>query len=272
MFFEYRCYRGRKMVIIIYFFIVVFATCIGSAAGLGGGVIIKPLFDLLGFHTMNVIGLYSAISLFFMSITSIYKQYKNKAKFNIRVSVLMAIGSILGGLTGDYIFSFVYETFGPFTKVIQNSLLSIVLLIIILYTLKKDKIKNHHVKSSIVIAIIGFLLGNLSVFLGIGGGPITLAILSFLFSFTSKESGVLYSCIIFFSQSTKIITTYVKTNFVGYDLSVVPFIIVAALIGGYVGAMINKRMTNKQVDKLYIGILSCLIVLALINIATELFA
>ena len=36
------------MVVVIYSLVIVIATVLGAIAGLGGGVIIKPLFDLIG--------------------------------------------------------------------------------------------------------------------------------------------------------------------------------------------------------------------------------
>ena len=61
----------------MYVLIVFVATFLGAAVGLGGGVIIKPCFDLINMHNTATIGVYSAMAVFTMSIVSIYKQYKN---------------------------------------------------------------------------------------------------------------------------------------------------------------------------------------------------
>ena len=246
------------MVILMYVLIVFVATFLGAAVGLGGGVIIKPCFDLINMHNTATIGVYSSLAVFTMSIVSIYKQYKNKAKFELPIVVTLAIGSILGGFTGDWLFSFVNELLGSMTKVVQNGCLAIVLSIILVYTLKKDKIKTLKLTNPIMIFLIGFLLG-------IGGGPLNLAVLSFFFSFTSKESVVLSIVIIFFSQGSKLTTTFIKNQFMPYDLSVVPFILVAAVLGGIVGSSVNKKMNSHHIDILYISTLVLLVVLALYN-------
>ena len=50
-----------------------------------------------------------------------------------------------------------------------------------------------------------------------------------------------------------------------YDLSVVPFILIAAVIGGIVGSTVNKKMNSHHIDILYISTLVLLVVLALYN-------
>ncbi len=44
---------------------------------MGGGVIIKPILDFLGFHSLSSIAFYSSVAVFVMSISSTYKQYQN---------------------------------------------------------------------------------------------------------------------------------------------------------------------------------------------------
>lgn len=71
----------------LYTIIVLCATTIGAITGLGGGVIIKPLFDLLGADTATVIGLYSSVAVFTMCLVSIYKQLKQG--FNFKLNILI---------------------------------------------------------------------------------------------------------------------------------------------------------------------------------------
>ena len=56
------------MVVVIYSLVIVIATVLGAIAGLGGGVIIKPLFDLIGAHQASTIGFYSSVAVFTMCI------------------------------------------------------------------------------------------------------------------------------------------------------------------------------------------------------------
>ncbi|MBQ8765208.1 MAG: sulfite exporter TauE/SafE family protein, partial [Clostridia bacterium] len=58
---------------IIYFLLALFATTIGSLTGMGGGVIIKPLMDVLGDFDVQTIGVISSITVFSMAIVSVIK-------------------------------------------------------------------------------------------------------------------------------------------------------------------------------------------------------
>ena len=50
------CYNIKevlKMVLILYGFVVFLATLLGSFVGLGGGVIIKPVLDVINAHSLT---------------------------------------------------------------------------------------------------------------------------------------------------------------------------------------------------------------------------
>ena len=50
------------MLYIIYTLVILTATSLGAVAGLGGGVIIKPLLDLVGAHDAATINIYSSVA------------------------------------------------------------------------------------------------------------------------------------------------------------------------------------------------------------------
>ena len=54
------------MIYVIYTLVILTATSLGAVAGLGGGVIIKPLLDLVGAHDPSTINLYSSVAVFVM--------------------------------------------------------------------------------------------------------------------------------------------------------------------------------------------------------------
>ena len=90
---------------ILYFLIAILATSIGATAGIGGGVIIKPILDFLGGYNLETINMLSSFTVFSMAIVSITKQIKYKFKLEIRKTVFIGCVSILGGILGDYILS-----------------------------------------------------------------------------------------------------------------------------------------------------------------------
>lgn len=50
--------------VLIYFLVALLSTICGSMAGLGGGVIIKPVLDFLGDYNIETIGVLSACTIF----------------------------------------------------------------------------------------------------------------------------------------------------------------------------------------------------------------
>lgn len=258
-------------VIILYTIIVLIATISGAIAGLGGGVIIKPLFDLIGYHDASTIGFYSSTAVFTMCLVSIYKQLKEKFKFNIKIVSAISFGSLVGGYIGESIFNVVTSnTQDNIVKIIQAGLLGVTLILILIYTLNKEKIKQFKIDNLFIIFIVGFLLGSISVFLGIGGGPLNVATVMLLFSFDIKEASIYSIATIFFSQISKLGTVFLSGSFQNYDLSIIPFTSISAILGGYIGTLLNQKLDNKKIQNIYIFIIVVLIGISIFNIIKNL--
>ena len=52
------------MVTVLYSIIIFVACTIGAIVGIGGGVIIKPLLDFIGVHSVEVVGFISTCAVF----------------------------------------------------------------------------------------------------------------------------------------------------------------------------------------------------------------
>lgn len=254
--------------ILIYSIVILIATFFGAIAGLGGGVIIKPLLDFISYHDAATIGFYSSLAVFTMAIVAIYKQTKKGFKIDTNIIIFIALGSALGGLIGQNIFTALTHSLkNSLITIIQSTILIILFTLILAYTLNKDKIKTYQLKSPVLIFLLGYSLGSISVFLGIGGGPINVALLLLLFSFNIKESTVYSIAIIFFSQLTKLLTITISGTIFNYDLSFIPFICLSAIVGGYLGTYYNQKLDEKQISKVFIGMLFFLIVVSIFNVA-----
>ena len=254
------------MITLLYTLIILIATTAGALGGLGGGVIIKPLFDALGVHDASTVGVYSTLAVFTMCIVSIGKQLKNGFSFDLKMVISISLGSLCGGLAGEKIFSVIADNFSNSTvKIIQATLLAICLVAILGYTINKNKIKHYHLKNIIAIFAVGLFLGSISIFLGIGGGPLNVVLLMILFSFTIKEATIYSIATIFFSQISKIATLLITT----YDLSLVPYICVAAIVGGMMGTIINQKMSESRITQFFNGLMAGLLALSLYNIISN---
>lgn len=258
------------MLSLLYTVIVLIATAAGAVGGLGGGVIIKPLFDAVGVHDASTVGVYSTLAVFTMCIVSIIKQLKNGFSFNIKMVITISCGSLCGGILGDKIFVLVTSYLNnSVVKVIQAALLALCLIVIIWYTLNKKKVKHYHLTNLFIIFLVGLFLGSVSIFLGIGGGPLNVALLMILFSFSMKEATIYSVATIFFSQISKISSLLITKQLFEYDLTVVPFICIAAIIGGFVGTLINQRLSEHKIATLFNGLMIGLLGLSIYNIISN---
>lgn len=259
------------MIIVLYVFIILIATVSGSVAGLGGGVIIKPLLDMIGYHDASTIGFYSCVAVFTMCIVSIYKQIKNGFDFNLKTIVSISFGSIIGGFLGEKLFvSIASVASSEMVTVIQSGLLGLTLLFIILYTLNRSKFKNFKITNIAIIFMAGCFLGIISVFLGIGGGPLNVATMMLLFSYDMKESAVYSIATIFFSQLSKLATLTLSGNIYNFDFKFIPFICFAAIFGGFLGTSINQKLNNHKIEKFYNILMVTLLCISIYNVTSNL--
>lgn len=257
------------MITTIYTIIILFATVIGALVGMGGGIIIKPLLDLIGYHTVEVVGFISTCAVFSMSISSSIKHIKNKTKIEPKIVLLVSAGSIIGGIVGNEIFDQVFEKFNSqIVKGIQATIIACFLVFVIAYV--NLHMKTFKIKNPIAICMAGLFLGLMSAFLGIGGGPINTAFLVLLFSFTVKESAVYSVAIIFFSQLSQLITIFINNRFEPY-VQYTPIIITAmavSVIGGLIGSKLNQKCSDKAVTKVFSITLAFIVLINVYNAFT----
>ena len=131
---------------LIYFLIIIFANTIGAISGMGGGVIIKPLLDAIGAHSLSAISFYSSIAVFTMAIVSTIKQLNNGIKVQLIPVLTLSIGSVIGGFLGNELFEGALRLFGGEVRVQWLQILVTIasLLFALLYT-KKNDIKIYYI-------------------------------------------------------------------------------------------------------------------------------
>ena len=224
---------------ILYFLVAIGATTVGALTGMGGGVIIKPVLDLLGQYDAATIGILSSVTVLTMSIVSIGKQIRQKASIRLEIALPLALGSVLGGWLGDGCLDVVLQHQDNSRVVIlQNVLLGLLLLGVFFYMKRKEP--TLHRRGLVAGLLTGLFAGLVSTFLGIGGGPINVAVLIFVFSMDTKAAAVNSIITIFFAQVAKLSAVLLGEGFVAYDLSVLPVMLIGAVAGGWLGARISK--------------------------------
>lgn len=251
---------------ILYFIIVLAATTAGAIAGVGGGVIIKPALDALGHYNIETIGVLSSVAVLSMAIVSTARRFIQGLKIDIKI-VLLATGAIAGGIIGKEVFYSLIGSIDPgIVKVIQAALIAL-LMIIILF---KNKLPRAHIKSLFVVFLSGLILGMLASFLGIGGGPVNVAVLYLLFNMDIKKAAVGSIFIILLAQAAKIVTISLTGGFGGYDLSMLWYMIPAGITGGLLGSWLHNRIEEKAIHILFDITVAIVIIICIFNIVRAL--
>ena len=123
-----------------------------------------------------------------------------------------------------------------------------------------------HVTDPALCFGIGFALGMVSSFLGIGGGPLNLVVLFFFFSLSAKSAAKSSLYIIFFSQCTSLVLTFLGGEIPQFELSLLFVMILGGIGGGAVGRFLNRRISEKAVGRLFIMVMSFMILISTYNI------
>ncbi|MGG7098557.1 TSUP family transporter [Clostridium sardiniense] len=238
---------------IVYFLLAVIATTIGAAAGIGGGIVIKPVLDSISSYSLPTVNLLSSATIFAMAVVSIGKQIAKKDKIDVKRTMIIAGGSIIGGVIGQNILKILVSInkHSESVSILQSTLIIVLLLSVFFYMRVKDRIKKRDLNSSLIIAIIGIILGAISAFLGIGGGPINVAIFATLFSMDTKEAARNSIIVILFSQGAKILSIAVTTGFSSYNLKVLPVMVIGGILGGLLGYKLNKNLSEKNIMRIF---------------------
>ena len=251
-----------------YSLICLIATTLGAISGIGGGVIIKPVFDATVNLTVSQISFLSGCSVLAMSIVSLLSSKNGEAKIDKKRTTPLAIGSAVGGVAGKLIFDIIKKAADSDGVIgtTQSIIMILLTLGVFLYVLNKKRIVTNNVNSTIVCLFIGLILGILSSFLGIGGGPINLAVLYFFFSMNTKTAALNSLYMIFFAQTASLIFSFTSSSVPEIDILTLMIMIVSGVIGGFVGRKINKKMSSKAVDTLFCCMLITIVGISVYNL------
>lgn len=251
--------------VVLFFLIALIASIAGSISGVGGGVIIKPVLDATGLMTISAISFYSGSTVLSMTTVNLVKSFKGDTKVDWRRSGFLAAGSVGGGLLGNKVFNLVSNIFNQDTIVglIQALILFAITLGVLIFTIYKNKLSFKNIQSGLVCILIGLFLGMISSFLGIGGGPINIAAISYLLGMSSKVTALNSLFVVFSSQVSSIGSTILNGEIPPIDPLILVLMICGGVGGGLIGSRFSKKFNDKQVDKFFIWLL---IVLCIINI------
>lgn len=253
---------------LFYLSISFLTSLVGAICGIGGGVIIKPTLDLLQLAEPAAISFLSGCTVLSMCAYNVGRSLAEKEKnVDLAVATPLALGAAAGGVVGKQIFSAI-KNVSPdpvFVGRIQALCLMAVTLVTLVYMLRRKGIRSLHIKKKGLCILIGLLLGLISSFLGIGGGPINLAVFYYFFSMDIKQAAQNSLYTIFFSQTASLITTLVTHTVPDFAPQALGLMILGGGSGGMVGRGLNKKIAAPTVDKLFVALMVGIILISGFN-------
>ncbi|MDO4432184.1 MAG: sulfite exporter TauE/SafE family protein [Aerococcaceae bacterium] len=250
---------------LLYALVIIIANSIGAISGMGGGVLIKPILDTIGAHSVAEISFFSTVAVFVMSIVSTGRQIKNGVKINMKLVLFVATGAIIGGVLGNQVFQWFLTQFADEQHVKLIQIILTIATLIFAYYHSRNKSYTLNLSALVYYLICGFILGFTASFLGIGGGPINVSLLVLMFSMSLKDATVYSIVIIFFSQFAKLVTIYLEGSAAQFDLGMLAYIIPAAVIGGLLGAQLNRKMSEEQITRFFQWVIIIVVLINLYN-------
>ncbi len=254
---------------IVFIFIVCFAaSVVGAICGIGGGVIMKPVLDAFGFAGVSTISFLSGCTVLTMAGYSIGKSaMAGESEIDFRLATPLALGSAVGGVLGKQLFTAVGRAFAnpELVGAVQSVALAAVTLGALLYTVNKRSIRPHRLTGVAPVSSIGLVLGILSSFLGIGGGPINLPVLHYFFSMDTKIAAQNSLYTILFSQAASLAATLLTKTTPPFQPSWLVVMVLGGLFGGMAGRRLNRRLSGEQVTRLFIGLMLVIVGICIYN-------
>ena len=243
---------------IMFFLVSLFSSTIGAISGIGGGIIIKPVLDAVYDLGVAQISFLSASTVLAMCVISLLRSRGGEIVLEKRRGTALAVGAAVGGIAGKQIFDLALRgvsnpgVVGAF----QSVILALLTAGVFVYIRLKHRVTPKQVQNLAACALLVLCLGLVSSFLGIGGGPFNIAVISFCLGMDSKTSALHSIYVVFFSTVASLVTTLL-TGLV----TVVPLYLVVMIAGGFLGGQagsrIVRKITHKQVDTVF----SCVLVL-----------
>lgn len=256
------------MIYLVYLLICTVATTLGAISGIGGGVIIKPVFDAFAGLPVAAVSFMSGCTVLAMSVVSLLRSRGGDARVEPRRGTALALGAAAGGVAGKFIFDWVKRLSGNdgLVGTVQSAIMVVLTAGVLLYVLFKSRIHTYNIKGYPVCVIIGLALGLMSAFLGIGGGPINLAILCFFFSMDTKTAALNSIYIIFVSQLASLATALVSGGIPDFEWLTLAVMTAGGVAGGFIGRGLSRRMSAKAVDRVFMSLLAVITLISCWNL------
>ncbi len=251
-----------------FFFVSFFSSIVGAVCGIGGGVIIKPVLDLLGLADVAAISFLSGCTVLSMSCYTVGRSMiAGEKTVDVQIGTPLAVGAAIGGVFGKGLFSVLKSGVSNLNTVgsVQAICLAVITAGTLVYTINKEKVKTRQITSVYGRVLIGLILGMMSSFLGIGGGPINLVVLFYFFSMDTKTAAANSLYIILFGQAASLLVTVLTKTVPYFRWDALLLMVAGGIGGGITGRWTTRKLNNRAVENLFMLVMVMIISVCLYN-------
>lgn len=244
------------MVYFIFFLVSLLASTVGAISGIGGGVIIKPALDAISELSSKSISFLSGCTVLSMALVSIFLRRRQGGAFEYRRGTMLGIGAAAGGVCGKLMMNAISRNLND--RVLgrtQAAALCLMILLILIYYCTEKNLKRKNLQSSFACLGLGLAMGIVSSFLGIGGGPLNLAILRYFFSMDSRGAAIHSLYVIAFSQTASLVLSLLSETIPVSLLPLLAITVCGGVLGGIWGRTASKKLSERFISGLYILVL-----------------
>jgi len=210
--------------------------------GIGGGTILVPLLLLLGYETKTAIG----IAVVQMVFSSVFGSYLNNKKGTLDVAMISTIG--IGGFIGALLSGNIASSFSDEMLEIIFLAFAIFALVRLFFITKQEKAQRE--VNKFALFVIGFLLGAISMTIGVGGSIILVPILVGFLHVPLKKAISAGLFFVVFSSIAGFIS-HARLGHVDFESGAV--IGLASLVGVYFGIHLKDIINPVLQRRLLVG-------------------
>ncbi|MBQ7867649.1 MAG: sulfite exporter TauE/SafE family protein [Clostridia bacterium] len=254
------------MISLFIFAVCLAASIVGGICGIGGGVVIKPVLDLTGVMSVSAVSFLSGLTVLSMSVISVLRN-RGSNELEPQRSVPLGLGAAVGGVIGKLLFESIKQSAqnDRVVGLVQAVLLGVMVLGTLGYVCVKARIASKQVRNPAASSTIGLALGVCSSFLGIGGGPMNLAVMHYCFSMGTKQAAANSLLVILLSQVANLIFSLVRGAVPSFELLTLILMVAAGVSGGLVASRLHKKLSVQTTDRLFKGLLVVIFLICVYN-------
>lgn len=209
--------------------------------GIGGGTILVPLLLALGYETKVAIG----IAVVQMVFSSVYGSYLNKKNGSLDLSIVLYIA--IGGFCGAMLSGGLASYFSDITLEVIFLLFATFALVRLF--IKVEEHKEQRKLNKYLLFFIGFLVGSVSMTIGVGGSLLIVPILIGFLHVDIKRAISAGLFFVIFSSVAGFISHYINGHI---DVTTGLIIGVSSLFGVYYGIYLKQKVERALQKKLIV--------------------